>query len=242
MFERELTDGLFVQRWSIVRTLMPQSIAEHTYLVCHYANDICVMLEVDELLHLAVLKYGLWHDQKDEIFTGDLPGPNKRGLLDAIGPDAKKKWDVKLSEWAQRTFRRLNDRMLGRITKREDADTVRMILKVADWMEAAVRMATEAQMGNRNAERHINPNMNGAREEAKRLLEHLYGEKVNTENVPLHVEPGDLYGRWQRFDAAIVKCVDDAWRGQSLGPWITREDESRTYHDPCVDSAKGPVA
>lgn len=238
MFERELIDGLFVQRWSIVRTLMPQSIAEHTYLVCHYANDIAVYLGLPAPVHLCILQYGLWHDQKDEIFTGDLPGPNKRGLLNAIGPEAKELWDAKLNEWAHRTFANLEARMGGKLAP-YDAATVKMVLKLADWLEASVRMATENQMGNANAFRHIAPNMNGAREELKKLINHLYGE-VDTEHVPFTVETGGAYHQWSTLDQAIQHCVGNAAQGASAGPWITWEDDSRTYHDPCVDSLKAP--
>lgn len=239
MFERELTDGLFIQRWSIVRTLMPQSIAEHTYLVCHYANDIACCLDLEPEVHLVILQYGLWHDQKDEIFTGDLPGPNKRGLLNAIGPEAKAAWDAKLNEWAERTFANLEQRMGGKLSP-YDATTVKMVLKVADWLEAAVRMATENQMGNANAFRHINPNMNGAREELRRLIEHLYDEKINVDDVPFDTTPS--HHVFYKLDREIQNCVGAASQGASIGPWITREDDSRDYHDPCIDSTKGPIA
>lgn len=241
MFERELTDGLFVQRWSIVRTLMPQSIAEHTYLVCHYANDIACYLGLPAEVHLALLQYGLWHDSKDEIFTGDLPGPNKRGLLDAIGPDAKAKWDAKLDEWAYRTFKHLAKRSGGFDKQHPDAvRIVKHVLKIADWLEAAVRMATEYQMGNGCAKRHIDPNANGAREELKRFLEFYFSTKIDTETVPLEKSAADT--AWWELNAAIDQCVGAAACGQSSGPWITREDERRTYHDPCVDSVEGPKA
>lgn len=234
MFERELVDALFIQRWSIVRTLMPQSIAEHTFLVAHYANDIAVSLGLEPKVHLALLQYTLHHDSREEIFTGDLPGPNKRGLLDAIGPEAKEKWDGKLMEWADRVFANLRSRM-GKSLATHDAYTVLLILKTADWLEAAIRMATETQMGNQNAERHIVPNMNGAIETAEKLAAHLTGQS------PLKLSSGeggnDADSIFMPLKNAITKAVLwDALKGASLGPWITREDDSRTYHDPCVDS------
>lgn len=228
MFERELTDSLFLQRWSIVRTLMPQSVAEHTFLVAHYANDICVMLGVSTDIHLSTLQLALWHDAKDEIFTGDLPGPNKRGLLDAIGPDAKKRWNAKLQEWAERVFPKLYQRSGGHVAhSNSTAQVVELILKTADWLEASVRMATETQMGNRCCERHIIPNRNGASETARKLVTALIGDPdVNTEAAKV----------FNLLDVAIVEAVANAMNGQSEGPWITKEDDSRTYHDHCVDN------
>lgn len=233
MFERELIDSLFVKRWGIVRTLMPQSIGEHTFLVSHYANDICVFLDLPPLLHLKVLQRALFHDAKEEIFTGDLPGPNKRGLLDAIGPDAKKKWNAKLQEWSHRVFANLTKREGGSLD--DDCEkVVELILKTADWLEAATRMATEAQMGNRCAERHIIPNTNGAIETAKKLCEAFFGTKIDPDSVPFSDAPVGVKAYWG-LSNKIATAVSSAHHEQSAGPFITREDESRTYHDPCVD-------
>lgn len=234
MFERELVDSLFVQRWSIVRTLMPQSIAEHTFLVTHYANDIAIEIGLRADLHLSLLQLCLWHDARDEILTGDLPGPNKRGLLDAIGPDAKEAWDGKLDEWAHRIFTNLSERSGGKCSP-DDALVIHLILKTADWMEASVRMATEHQMGNRCATRHIGPNMVGATDTAKKLCEAYYNERLSDE-IPLEPLTSGQAAYRDLVDA-IEKAVFEAKEGQSLSPWITKEDASRTYHEPCVDNA-----
>lgn len=218
MLEREITDAMFLQRWSIVRTLMPQSVAEHSWAVAMYANDIAVYLGLPPHVHLPLLQYSLWHDAKDELFTSDLPGPNKRGLLDAIGPEAKERWDAKLREWSDRTFGNLNTRMGGKLDL-DDTMTLLYVVKVADWLEASVRMANEDQMGNRCATRHVVPNLNGALQTAEKLCEYL-GRN-----------PDELKMR-------LSRCVYEAQHGQSVGPWITKEDDSRTYHDPCVDQAE----
>lgn len=227
VFERELIDSCYVQRWSIVRTLMPQSIAEHTFLVAHYANDIGVFLGITKPLQGRLLQKALWHDAKDEIFTGDLPGPNKRGLLDSIGPDAKKAWGTKLAEWSHRVFFNLVNRE-GGLSTDPGGEFIELILKTADWLEAATRMATETQMGNKCAERHIVPNMNGAIETAKKLCEMYCGEEAK--------EGTATWRYFTHLQNMIGNAVFVAQYGQSAGPWITREDENRTYHDPCVDS------
>lgn len=231
MFERELTDSLFLQRWGIVRTLMPQSVAEHTFLVAHYANDIAVFLGVSTPSHLRLLQKALWHDARDEIFTGDLPGPNKRGLLDAIGPDAKWRWKAKIEEWANRVFKNLVNREGGAATD-PGHEVIELILKTADWLEAAVRMATETQMGNRCTERHVLPNMNAAVETARKLCEAMSGEEVS-HDIPFEPKHWDIVFR--TLEQAICNAVFAAQHGQSEGPWITKEDTKRTYYEPCVD-------
>lgn len=226
MFERELTDSLFLQRWGIVRLVRPQSVAEHTFLVAHYANDLCVFLGVSTDIHLATLQMALWHDAKDEIFTGDLPGPNKRGLLEAIGPDAKKRWNQKLQEWAERTFKGLYRRSGGHAAHMgTTGEVVELILKTADWLEAAVKMATEAQLGNKCAERHILSNLNGALGTAVNLIVRLTGEEISSDEVPL--VPNKAEQIYAELEAMLRHTVEQAWHGHSAGPWITREDESR---------------
>jgi 5'-deoxynucleotidase YfbR-like HD superfamily hydrolase len=201
-------------------------VAEHTFLVAHYANDLCVFLGVSTDIHLATLQMALWHDAKDEIFTGDLPGPNKRALLEAIGPDAKKRWNEKLSQWVNQTFRAYFFRSGGHTAHTNStSEVVELIIKTADWLEASVKMATEVQLGNHCAERHIWPNLNGSLETAVKLIEHLTGERVAPGEVPL--VPNKAYQTYTELESMLRHSVDQALRGHSIGPWVTREDESR---------------
>lgn len=223
MLEREITDAAFVPRWSIVRTLMPQSIAEHTFGVAMYANDIAIAVGVTDGIKLAVLQYALWHDVKDEIFTGDSPGPAKRALFEAMGPESKERYNNQVNEWANRTFKNLTVRSGG--TYPEMQDVVTTIVKAADWLEAAVRMATEHQMGNGNVRRHIGPNLNGCLETLDRLCVLLGGEVIEDE-VPLD-ELSGVTGAIYHLKTACEQLVGSAAAGLSRGPWITGEDERR---------------
>ena len=128
--------------------------------------------------------------------------------------------DQKLSEWCTRIFDGWFQRSGGHVAhSNASSEIVSLIVKTADWLEAATRMATEAQMGNGCATRHIVPNMNGAIETAKKLCAVSQRTDIEAKLVE-HIE----------------NAVFNAHHGQSLGPWITREDQNRTYHDPCVDS------
>lgn len=225
VFERELIEPMFLERWSIVRTLMRQTVAEHTYLVTHYVNDLCVCLGVSTDIHLAALQAAIWHDV-DEQFTGDLPGPNKRALLEAAGPAGATGWKGKLKSWVAKTFQ-LHYRRSGGHTAHSTgtAEVVELLLKTADWLEASTRMATETQMGNRCAERHVAPNRAGAYQTAAKLVECLTGVKPVIDEVPL--VPTDADRMYQMLTDHIWRAVDVALNGQSVGPWITNEDETR---------------
>lgn len=152
MFERELRDGAFIPRWQIVRTIRTQSIAEHSFQVAMYVNEICVFLKIDADIHRRALQYALWHDIRDEIISGDMPGPSKRKLV-----KDREHWDREADDAATKIFGFHQNRM-GMHTSEQDQLLIKAIVKVADWLDAACEMAGEAQLGNRNVAHHITSN------------------------------------------------------------------------------------
>lgn len=62
-----------VTRWHIVRTVRPQSLAEHTFDVTMIARAIAKIAGYDDY---EIIKAALLHDL-DEIITGDIPTPTK---------------------------------------------------------------------------------------------------------------------------------------------------------------------
>lgn len=67
-----------VTRWHIVRTVRPQSLAEHTFDVVMIARAIAKIAGVDDY---EIIKAALLHDL-DEIVTGDIPTPTKQKARD----------------------------------------------------------------------------------------------------------------------------------------------------------------
>ena len=67
-----------VTRWHIVRTVRPQSLAEHTFDVVMIARAIAKIAGVDDY---EIIKAALLHDL-DEIITGDIPTPTKQKARD----------------------------------------------------------------------------------------------------------------------------------------------------------------
>lgn len=74
-----------VKRWTIVRTIRDQSLAEHTFNVVMIARAIAKELGVDDT---KIIKYALDHDL-DEILTGDIPTPAKDRLKISTSYDGK---------------------------------------------------------------------------------------------------------------------------------------------------------
>jgi len=67
-----------VTRWHIVRTVRPQSLAEHTFDVVMIARAVAKIAGVDDY---EIIKAALLHDL-DEIVTGDIPTPTKQKARD----------------------------------------------------------------------------------------------------------------------------------------------------------------
>lgn len=67
-----------VTRWHIVRTVRPQSLAEHTFDVVMIARAIAKIAGYDDY---EIIKAALLHDL-DEIVTGDIPTPSKKRARD----------------------------------------------------------------------------------------------------------------------------------------------------------------
>jgi 5'-deoxynucleotidase YfbR-like HD superfamily hydrolase len=214
MFERELRDVAFIKRWSIVRTIRDQSVAEHSYFVAMYANDICTMLELPDSVKLGCLRKALWHDV-DEIFTGDLPGPSKRKLLEQ---DFQARWKLILGNWTSKVFKRFLDRYTVQLEHQSQNGTIDLVVKLADWVDAAMEMATEAQMGNANCLPHMRSQLEKAIAAVDDLSLYLTGNQI--EGLILDVE--DPAFPFQRLAFAIRDGVDHAYSGQSMGPQIAK--------------------
>lgn len=150
MLEREIREMAFVPRWSIVRTNRQQYLAEHTYFVCMYANDIAVYLgwSMDEIGKL--LQMCLWHDV-EEIFSGDIPGPCKRAGMGTH----RVLWDKTLFTWLGNVFYKLAERSgaCPRTKFRIPDEVFEAVVKLADMIDECCEMGTEIQMGNRTVDR-----------------------------------------------------------------------------------------
>jgi len=98
-----------VTRWHIVRTVRPQSLAEHTFDVVFIARAIAKIAGVDDY---EIIKAALLHDL-DEIITGDIPTPTKKRARD--------------NGWE------LND-LYEKVTGRELSEDESLIIQLADKM------------------------------------------------------------------------------------------------------------
>lgn len=141
MFEREYRLMSHVPRWSIVRQIKGQNVAEHSYFVALYVSQICDVLEFDMETKWLSIEAALYHDL-DETFTGDIPGPSKRSMVD---PDKTLAFTNKM----------LVERFNGygfRQVERKKITGIPLIIKLADLVDEVMYLSTEFQMGNASVE------------------------------------------------------------------------------------------
>lgn len=66
-----------VIRWSVLPRLHDQSVAEHSYYVTLYTEELCKLLQLGPVVRYEAMSYALRHDL-GEVIIGDIMGPVKR--------------------------------------------------------------------------------------------------------------------------------------------------------------------
>ncbi len=149
-FEFELRDLSFVPRWSVVRLLRGQNVAEHQFYTAIYAIQIMDLIEAEltkvsngvlhlpysETLRREVICYALVHDL-EESFVGDIPGPVKRVISqnDDLDNLIEAEIEVRFPSLIQYTMP-------------EHHLTINVV-KIASLMDEVMLMIQEWRMGNR---------------------------------------------------------------------------------------------
>lgn len=139
LFPPELRTASIVQRWSIVRTFNPDSVANHSFFVTFYALQIARLIEWPG--PYADLTFAsLMHDI-EETFTSDIISPVKRQIID----------EAALSNFVSEQMKQrlpLIEAQLDAVHESMWGDSVRAIIKVADKVDAVIHLIIEQRMGN----------------------------------------------------------------------------------------------
>lgn len=166
MFEREYRDLASVPRWGIIPTIKQQSVAEHSYYVALYTSHILKALDLGNRFIAAAMHHAVEHDRA-ETYTGDIPGPVKRAIMDATSAE---KYEGRMDSLRFTTYAGV------KIVEEQDR-IVLAIRKLADVMDEYAFWNEEKWLGNQRATKmlsHIYSRMIGA-------AGHL-GEVSNNEN------------------------------------------------------------
>lgn len=134
LFPPELRTASIVHRWSIVRTLERDNVANHTFYVTIYARGVAKLIEWKGDYEKLMMK-ALTHDL-DETITGDIVSPVKAQIVD----------ETKAGVYVGHLLR---ERLPGFADLIAESDPeIDAIVKVADRMDALFFLINETKLGN----------------------------------------------------------------------------------------------
>lgn len=140
----------YITRWGLMRSVTPESLAEHTAEVALIAHALAIIgntyygksYNADRAASLA-----LYHDAP-EVFTGDLPTPIKY-----FSPETKKDYDEIEKHSIERLLKRLPAELKEEyssllVPTESDCEEMKLV-KIADKLCAYIKCLTEEAAGNR---------------------------------------------------------------------------------------------
>lgn len=152
MFDRDIRTLAFVPRWVILRLIHQQSVAEHSYFVAIYADQIADYIKWKGDRR-DLLLYALQHDY-GEMVSGDVPHPAKVAFVDK----------VRMREFEKKEIKQRVDSYIV-----DPSEEIVAIVAVADMVEGILFLVSEEQMGNNDGRSVIEL----LRDQLYKLLDHL---------------------------------------------------------------------
>lgn len=140
---REIRNLANIPRWSIIRTIRQQYVAEHSYYVAQYARRYAIVVgnynpDYDhKVFRLRCIEAAMDHDIS-EILTGDIAGPSKRYMFNEESKKSYHAWEDGM----------LKERFPWYVE--ETSPEVRMVVSVCDYLEAFCYLLDEKALGNTN--------------------------------------------------------------------------------------------
>lgn len=151
---RDMLNLSYVQRWVIMPTNRPQSVAEHSYRVAIIAMALLDHCSIPGREY--VIRACLSHDV-EEVYTGDIPGPDKDKTKEWPNPSTMLKGDivVKLADiietWSWGVMHVVNPltRPNGFDSTASGRDIRKILHYVQDWpyMRETVRIVVKELFG-----------------------------------------------------------------------------------------------
>ena len=193
-FSHQFKDLVYIPRWSIIRNVRQQSVAEHSYFVTLYG--LAIAKYVGYTGSMSILVRELMTHDLDEMITGDINSPVK--------------WDVerKMKTMGRGDHRiRVQNILVGKVdhppgmqytnlpvhdvspsTMEEDCFDSIAIRKVADVYEACLYLAEEKSMGNMSVDSGDNSLLRHLKDSLNLMIAELMKKVENGEEHHLSFE------------------------------------------------------
>jgi 5'-deoxynucleotidase len=140
----------YIERWSLMRNVVKENVAEHSYNVAMLTHVLCTIanevygkqLPTDQIVSTA-----LFHDAT-EVITGDIPTPVKHHNADILNNFREIEYKA-----AERLVDMIPDQLKSvyhpLITGKQQNNEARQYIKAADLLDAYLKCSTELSAGNR---------------------------------------------------------------------------------------------
>jgi len=170
----------YIERWSLMRNVMKENVAEHSFHVAMLTHALCTIantvfersVPTDRIVSMA-----LFHDAT-EVFTGDIPTPVKHHNPKILSNfrEIEQLAAERLLDMIPEPLRQVYDPLID--TKKNGQDAAfKVYLKAADLLDAYLKCVTELSAGNREfatAKKQIEESMAElALPELNYFLEHM---------------------------------------------------------------------
>ncbi len=158
----------YIERWSLMRNVMKENVAEHSFHVSVLTHCLCSIANIifnKEVNTERAVTLSLFHDVT-EVFTGDIPTPVKHHNRDILKNfrDIEELAAEKLTNQAPEELREV----YRDVIQNQAEEELSRYIKAADLLDAYLKCATELSAGNREFV------------VAKKQIE----EKINSLNMP----------------------------------------------------------
>ena len=140
----------YIERWSLMRNVVKENVAEHSYHVALLTHVLCTI--ANEVYHRNVptdqaVSLALFHDAT-EVFTGDIPTPVKHHNSDILR-SFRQIEELAADKLLQMIPDELKAAYKPLITEKSENPELRRIVKAADLLDAYLKCVTELSAGNR---------------------------------------------------------------------------------------------
>ncbi|WP_442601464.1 5'-deoxynucleotidase [Paenibacillus sp. KN14-4R] len=140
----------YIERWSLMRNVVKENVAEHSYHVATLTHLLCSIANAEFGRNLnsgLAVSMALFHDAT-ESFTGDIPTPVKHHNPDMLSSfrEIERLAAVRLQDMIPPKLQPIYEPLL---THSGEDEELRAFVKAADLLDAYLKCVTELSAGNR---------------------------------------------------------------------------------------------